>query len=106
MEKEPLDKHLICEVIRYPQIKQDLNERLLQQAAVARLGQRALAVTDLSTLMNETVRLVAETMQVDFCMILKVLPEGQELLLVAGVGWKEGATGATRVSSRNESHLL
>lgn len=80
-----------------------LRARVQQQAAVAQLGQRALAGADLSTLMDDTVGLVARTLDVEYVQIAELLPDGQALLLRAGVGWKEGAVGHATVGAGLES---
>ena len=64
-----------------------------QQGAVAQLGERALRGVELFTLMDEATALVAQTLGVEFCKILELLPDGTALLLRAGVGWKEGMVG-------------
>ena len=70
-----------------------LRARERQQAAIARLGQEALAGTDLSSLLDDAVRLVANTLDVEFAKVLEVLPGKDDLLLRAGVGWTEGLVG-------------
>jgi PAS domain S-box-containing protein len=74
-----------------------------QQAMVAELGQRALAETDLSTLMSQAVALVAETLAVEYSKVLELLPDGSALLLRAGVGWKEGSVGHVTVGVGTDS---
>ncbi len=76
-----------------------LKVRARQQAVVAELGQHALAGTDHSILMNEIVALVAQTLEVEYCKILALLPDGNALLLQAGVGWKEGLVGQATVGT-------
>ncbi|MFQ5724235.1 MAG: PAS domain S-box protein, partial [Terriglobia bacterium] len=83
--------------------EQELGIRARQQAAVAQLGQRALAGTDLSALMEEAVTLVAETLEVEYCKVLELLPDDQVLLLRAGVGWKEGLVGRATVGAGGDS---
>lgn len=79
----------------------DSEERLKaqtrQQQAVARLGQRALGDTDLQALMDEAVEVVAAVLDVEYCEVLELLPNGRELLLRAGVGWTEGLVGQATV---------
>jgi hypothetical protein len=72
-------------------------ERLRQQAAVAELGQQALAGTDPATLMTDATALVARTLGVEYCAILELLPERDVLLLRAGVGWRPGHVGHATV---------
>jgi PAS domain S-box-containing protein len=65
-----------------------LQARARQQAAVARLGYRALAVSDLTELMSEACGLAAQTLGVEHAAIWELLPSGQELRLRAAVGWR------------------
>jgi PAS domain S-box-containing protein len=74
-------------------ISSSLDIRLQQQATVALLGQSALSSHDLSALMNEAVELVAKNLNVEYCKILEILPEGNVLLLKAGIGWHPGLVG-------------
>jgi signal transduction histidine kinase len=66
-------------------------------AAVAELGQRALAIRDIQTLMDHAVALVARTLVVDYCSVLQLLPNGSDLRHIAGVGWPDGVVGQTIV---------
>jgi len=77
--------------------------RAKQQAAVVQIGQQALAGTDLSTLMNDSVTLVARVLGVEYCKILELLPSGEALRLRAGVGWQEGLVGRATVPAGTES---
>ncbi|HSK98889.1 MAG TPA: PAS domain S-box protein [Rubrobacteraceae bacterium] len=69
--------------------------RTLQQAVVADLGLRALANDSLGPLLDDTVALVARTLDVECCRVVEVLPGGEEFLLRAGFGWQEGVVGST-----------
>ncbi len=84
-------------------VEADLKARAKQQGAVAALGQRALAGTDLSTLMGEAVTLIGQTLEVEYCKVLELLPDGNSLLLRAGVGWKEGYVGHATVGVGSDS---
>ena len=72
------------------QAEEALAALVRQQAAVAELGVHALAPIDPTALMDETVALVAQILEVEYCKVLELLPDGNTLLLRAGVGWKEG----------------
>ncbi|MEK7369212.1 MAG: protoglobin domain-containing protein, partial [Planctomycetota bacterium] len=74
-----------------------------QQEVVTKIGMRALAVSDLSTLMDEAVAIVAETLGVEYCKVLELLPDKRALLLRAGVGWKEGLVGHATVGTGADS---
>lgn len=72
---------------------EELETRARQQEVVAELGLRALASSCPQSFMDEAVALVAHTLEVEYCKIIELLPEDQELLLRAGVGWEEGLVG-------------
>ncbi len=85
------------------QAEEMLKMRANQQAVVAALGQLALAGVDLLDLMNESVRLVARTLKVEYCKVLELLPDRSELLLKAGVGWQQGLIGRATVGTEMDS---
>jgi PAS domain S-box-containing protein len=68
-----------------------------QQAALVELGQSALAGTDIPSLMQQAVALVAHTLGVEYSAVLEPLPDGSALVLRAGVGWEEGAVGQATI---------
>ncbi|NJN10464.1 MAG: response regulator [Richelia sp. RM2_1_2] len=72
------------------QINLLLKAKVQQQASVAQLGQLALLNQDISALMDEAVALVAQSLNIEFCHILEMLPSGNVMLLRAGIGWEEG----------------
>jgi len=76
-----------------------LEERARQQAAVAEIGRRALGSDSLGALMHETTARVAKILEVEFCKILELQPDGNELRLCAGVGWREGLVGHATVEA-------
>ncbi|CAA9427855.1 MAG: diguanylate cyclase/phosphodiesterase (GGDEF & EAL domains) with PAS/PAC sensor(s) [uncultured Rubrobacteraceae bacterium] len=83
--------------------EQDIRARARQQEAVAELGRRALAEPDLSALMDESAELVARTLNLEYCEILELLPDGETLLLRSGVGWNEGLVGNATVGADLDS---
>jgi len=83
-----------------------LRIRERQQAAIAALGQRALAVRDLRVLLPEAVRLVADTLEVEYVKILERLPSSDASLLRAGVGWRPGAVGVVTMTEETETRFL
>jgi PAS domain S-box-containing protein len=74
-------------------VVETLAVRARQQAAVAELGQQALASTHLPQLLDQTVTLITHTLGVAYCKILQCRPDGETLLLIAGTGWREGVIG-------------
>jgi len=87
---------LQAEIAGRERIESEIEARVRQQAAVVQLGQCALGLDDLFTLMDEACVVVAETLDVEYCKVLELLPDGNNLLLRAGFGWKEGLSGGKR----------
>ncbi|HEY9614120.1 PAS domain S-box protein [Allocoleopsis sp.] len=80
-----------------------LEKRIQQQAVIAELGQRALAGTELSALMDEATALVAQSLDVEYCQVLELMPNRNTLLLRSGVGWHPGLMGWATVSTATDS---
>jgi signal transduction histidine kinase/HAMP domain-containing protein len=85
--------------------EQVLLARSLQQTVISALGQFALVSNDFSGLMDQAVILVSQTLEVEYCGILELEPEREQLRLRAGVGWKEGSVGNVHfpVDARTQS---
>jgi len=95
---------LTAEIAERTRAQESLAARAHQQAAVADVGQRALAGTDLSRLMDEAAALVSRTLDIEYCSVLELLPDGHALLLRVGVGWKDGCVGRVTLSAGAGSH--
>jgi len=80
------------------QSEKSLQTHIEQQAIVAHLGQVALLGEDIDNLMNKAVVLVAQNLEVDYCKLLELMPDGKTMLLRAGVGWDEALIGQRKVS--------
>ena len=83
--------------------ERELRARARMQAVEAELGQLALVGGDLQALMDEIVAKVAEMLEVEYCKILELLPDGEALLLKSGVGWKAGHVGQALVAAKTNS---
>lgn len=94
---------IIRDVTDRKKIDEAIASRVNRQAAIAELGLRALRGARLPDLMNDAAALVVETLNVEFCKILELLPDGKALRLRAGVGWREGLVGHYTVSAGPES---
>ena len=81
----------------------ELENRVRQQEVVAELGVLALAGADMDELMGEAVLRVAKTLRVDYVKILELSPDGGDLLLRAGTGWREGLVGEAIIDASRES---
>lgn len=85
----------------------ELRARARQQAAVAALGQRALSGLGLTELLDEAVRVVANTLGVEYCKYLEVAPERpHSLFLRSGFGWRDGLVGKEYVDRTKGSQAL
>jgi PAS domain S-box-containing protein len=80
-----------------------LEARVRQQAAVAELGLFSLNNSDPGVIMDEAVRLLAETLDVDLAKVLELLPDGTHLLLRAGEGWDPALIGRATVPADTAS---
>jgi len=75
-----------------------------KHSVVAEIGRLALIGTELKELFAEAVTLVERTLGVEYCEVLELLPDGDALILRAGVGWKEEyPVGQATVSAAKES---
>jgi len=54
-------------------------------------------------LLNQASMLVAQTLELEFCQVLELLPDGQRLRLRAGLGWREGYIGKEIVAADNQT---
>lgn len=98
-----LSRHIHYELAERRRLDQALVARLRQQEMLTELGREALAATDIDTLLQNTVQLVAQTLAVEYCKVLELLPGEDSLLLRAGVGWRPGSAGMVRVDSGMDS---
>jgi PAS domain S-box-containing protein len=84
---------LITDITERKRAEAGLQARAHQQAAVVTLGLHALAESDFEVVLAQSVRLVAETLDVEYCEVLACVREDNTLLLRAGVGWADGLVG-------------
>ena len=73
--------------------EREAQARSREQTAIAELGRHALQGLALPEIFDHTVRLVAEALQVPLASVNELLPGGGQLLVRAGVGWREGVVG-------------
>lgn len=84
---------------RHERVERRMAAQAEQQAAVARLGLRALTGLAPARLLQEVAEAVRDALKVDFCTVLELADGGDSLLLKAGAGWKPGVVGHARVSA-------
>jgi len=80
-----------------------LQVRSMQQSVIAQVGHFALQSRDINSLMELIINKLAVTLSVEYTKILEYFPDTDDLLLRAGVGWKEGLVGRDRVSAERNS---
>jgi PAS domain S-box-containing protein len=83
--------------------ERELETRVRQQQVVTDLGRRALEDPELDALFDEAVEAIADTLDNDYCKVLELLPNGEELLLRSGCGWKDGYVGEATVGTEMAS---
>jgi signal transduction histidine kinase len=66
---------------------------LRQQAAIAKFGSFALREQNLMKIMTEAVRVSAESLNVPFSKVCQYRAEQNDLLILAGYGWRDGVVG-------------
>lgn len=75
-----------------------------RQAALADLGLLALSGLETSALTQRAIQLISQTLDVEYCELLELLPEKDGLLLREGFGWKDGLVGNVTVAVGENSH--
>ncbi len=85
------------------QAEKTLLNRSFQQTVVGALGQFALVSNDFPALLNQAVMLVSQTLEVEYCAILELLPDKNSMLLRAGLGWQEGLVGKATVGAGTDT---
>ena len=74
-----------------------------RQAALADFGRRALSGGDLDRLIADAMRLLAQTLRVEFVAAFEQLPDAAGLRLRAGEGWPPGMMGTFTVPSESDT---
>lgn len=82
---------------------QAAERRLLQQTAIAELSQLALGTRDLQVVLDRAVTLAAKHLRVSLTTILSFQESGEQLKLVAGIGWAPGVVGTALVGTETQS---
>jgi two-component system cell cycle sensor histidine kinase/response regulator CckA len=84
-------------------IEGEMRARAGQQAAVAELGQLALAGADVASVMDHAVRLVVQTLEAEFSHLSELSTDGSTFVLAAGAGWRTGSLGHSASTSPLDS---
>ena len=81
----------------------DARVRARQQEALAAIGNAALASEDFQHFEDQALRRLADTLDVEYVAAWELEPDGESLLLRAGVGWRAGCVGHAVVEAANQS---
>lgn len=74
-----------------------------QRQAIVGFGRMALQSSDLGSILHEACRLTSEAFGTDLAKIMELQDDGASLLVVAGVGWRDGIVGHERVPTLERS---
>nr|WP_294529388.1 ATP-binding protein [uncultured Rhodopila sp.] len=80
-------------------VDDQLRLRLRQQEILAELGTLALRGGQPESLFQEATRLVALGLETMFCKVLEYRSDEDQLLVIAGVGWRDGVVGHARIGA-------
>ncbi|MHB8100784.1 MAG: histidine kinase dimerization/phosphoacceptor domain -containing protein [Methanosarcina sp.] len=86
--------------------QKELEEKLLikekQNDVLHKIGKTALDHESLQIFMDESIKLISSILELEYCKIMELLPDGK-FLLRAGVGWKPEFVGKHVVGGEKES---
>jgi two-component sensor histidine kinase len=74
-----------------------------QVATLASFGGHALRGSNVGELLQEATRLVSDAVEVELVKVLELLPDGQNLLVRAGVNWNPGVVGHATIPAHGGS---
>ncbi len=92
-ESDTLWDGLLLDITTRKRAEQEIRDRAQQAAAVAELGQRALAGGGAGALAQEAAEVVKRTLGVELSVISELLPDGEELMVRANAGFSRDITG-------------
>ncbi len=78
-------------------------QMVARQKALAEFGDFARRSEDLDRVLQEACRIVGKALDTDLSKVLEIDQDKQELLVKAGVGWRPGIVGQTRVPMSGRS---
>jgi two-component sensor histidine kinase len=86
-----------------PSSQAEANTLRRQVSTLAQFGKRALRSDDIDGLLQEATRLVSDAVDVDLVKVLELLPDGENLLVRAGVNWNPGVVGHAEIPAHEGS---
>jgi PAS domain S-box-containing protein len=77
--------------------------QLLHQRALVEFGSLAIAADDLDVLLQRAASWMAEGLGISKAKVMRYRPATEDLLIVAGVGWREGVVGSETLPTDGSS---
>jgi two-component sensor histidine kinase len=93
----------VKDVLRVALGSNPLTMRVHQQAILAEFGRRVIHSRNLEELLQAAASLAADGLGVECAKVLELLPEGNRLLIRAGVGWGPGVVGVATIGADLQS---
>ncbi len=91
------------QAVRLEQALEASRARVRQQEALAELGRRALAATDLDAMLHEAVAIVSRALELPYGTVMELLPDGKTLMLRAACGYRQDQIGSLTASVGTDS---
>ena len=98
-----LTRNLRSEIMERESAESALAKRITQQEAIAEFGQFCLSNVNIDEILDHAVGVTAETLQVEYCKVLELVPARNIVALRSGVGWNDGLVGVTEVPLDRDS---
>lgn len=89
-----------AELLRTSQAEQQLAKYAQQQAALAQIGAIALTQTDLDLFFDQVVEIITQTLEVQYCDLLELLPNQAAFWMRSGIGWQRNIVKQITFSAR------
>ena len=93
----------VQDITERKRVELELERRNRQQAAIAELGMEALGHVGLRDLMDRAMAAAAHTLDVEYTGVLELLPDGETMRLVTGIGWPPDHLGRGTVAAGRNS---
>ena len=104
LELREANMELAHEVAERRRMEERLAGRARQQAVLAEMGQRALAMTDFDALLEDALVTACSTLELDMCALLELRADRRGLLLRAGFGWSYQEVGEKVIDTDVGNH--
>jgi PAS domain S-box-containing protein len=84
------------------ELEEKISLKEKQNDVLYKIGKIALEYEDLQNFLDESVKLIASILELEYCKILELMPDGN-FLLRSGIGWKPGLVGKASIGGEKKS---